>query len=331
MTGIARAGAGRRRWALGLMAVAGATLVAVPVGSGMFARAPKGAAMLTAFRPFMTTARLAGFQADIGAVNAGVHEARTRVARYLTRRSGSPRPFATRFPEFASFAPVWPAINRSMAGLIARIQARLPDYRAMAALPSFTLFPWFLLIPGVLLLGLVGAALAGAPWSWIRRLALGLGACLVLAPIAFQMFSRAPAGARMMGAFRTIETRRQVETIQGYFGTIGLGQGAIRLQLVPALERTGLSSAEIAARFPSVAALDRRWVAIIGDMTPMIGAMSDNVANYQALTSLPPFTVFPWLFAVSGLLVAAAGWRGGRRPAAAAATELGRPQPRGAT
>ena len=42
-------------------------------------------------------------------------------------------------------------------------------------------------------------------------------------------------------------------------------------------------------------------------MTPMIGAMSDNVDNYEAITSLPPFPLFPWFFVAPGLLIA--GWR----------------------
>jgi hypothetical protein len=201
--------------------------------------------------------------------------------------------------------------------------------------PSFTLFPWFFAIPGALLVAAAGLAAAALPWRRIRVFVAVLGVGLGLAPVAFQMFSRAPAGAEMMTAFATIETRHRVETIQGYFGTIGLVQGAIRLQLAPALRRSGLTSAEIAARFPAVTALDRHWVGILGDMTPMIGAMSDNVANYQALTALPSFRVFPWIFVAAGLLVAVAALasgpgRRGRR-ADSFANEMSGPQTRGAT
>jgi uncharacterized membrane protein len=42
-------------------------------------------------------------------------------------------------------------------------------------------------------------------------------------------------------------------------------------------------------------------------MTPMIGAMSDNVANYQAIRSLPPFPLFPWFFVIPGAAVVAVG------------------------
>jgi hypothetical protein len=53
--------------------------------------------------------------------------------------------------------------------------------------------------------------------------------------------------------------------------------------------------------------------------------MSDNVDNYQAMTSLPPFELFPWFFVIPGLLIAglafAARPRSGRTsPAAASLT-----------
>jgi hypothetical protein len=113
---------------------------------------------------------------------------------------------------------------------------------------------------------------------------------------------------------------------------MAVGQGAIRLELVPALEKAGLTTREIQARFPAVATLDARWIHILNDMTPMIGAMSDNVDNYQALTALPSFRVFPWIFVAIGLLVAATALATGpRRRRKADATEPLSPQPRGAT
>src|SRR5206468_11243267 len=150
---------------------------------------------------------------------------------------------------------------------------------------------------------------------------------------AFGMFGRAPKGGRMMDAFRTIETRKKVETIQSYFATIAVGQGALRLEIVPALRRTGLSSRQIAANFGAVDRLDRRWIPILNDMTPMIGAMSDNVDNYDAIKSLPPFPLFPWFFVAPGLLIVGLALLPGRRsgrPARRAAVPLTTPSRGGA-
>ncbi len=170
-----------------------------------------------------------------------------------------------------------------MSDMLTTIKGNVGNYRAVAALPSFTLFPWFFVIPGALLLALALLALArpgAGPRARIALVALGVGLCL--APVAFQMFTRAPKGADMVSAFTDIETRPNVEKIQGYFGSIAVGQGAVRLELVPALRKAGLSEREIEQRFGAVVALDRRWPEILGDLTPMIGTMSDNVGNYQA-------------------------------------------------
>ncbi len=311
MTGIRRGSGssarGARRWALIALGVLGIGLALAPVGFQMFERAPKGAEMMREFKPFMTDARLSGFQRHIHNIDAAVHQTNGRVVVALEGHGpAAHRRFDTRFAGFAQFRDDWSPINADMSGLMTRIKSNAGNYRAMVALPDFRLFPWFFVVPGVLVALLALAGLV-APRSW-RRLrwgAVALGIGLVIAPIAFQMFDRGPKGAEMMSAFKTIETRKKVETIQGYFATIAVGQGSLRLDVVPALERKGLSTGEIARRFPDVKRLNEGWIPILNDMTPMIGAMSDNVDNYDAIKSLPSFRLFPWFFAVPGLLIIA--------------------------
>ncbi|MGN6722484.1 MAG: hypothetical protein ACTHJM_07720 [Marmoricola sp.] len=278
--------------ALIVVLILGLALAAAPLAFNMFSRAPKGAVMLSDFKPFMSTARLDGFQQDIAEIRAAVHEVNTKAAPHL----GS----VLNTPNYAVLRQQWPAIDADMSGLLTKVQANLGNYQAVAALPSFRLFPWFFVIPGLLIALPAGAALR---WPSRRRpltVALAiLGIGLIAAPLVFQMFSRAPKGGRMMNAFSTIETTSNVTQIQDYFSTIAIGQGAIRLNIAPALAAKGLPSSE----FPAIATLGRDWVHILNDMTPMIGAMSDNVANYQAIKALPPFPLFPWFFAIPGVLV----------------------------
>jgi hypothetical protein len=302
------------RWAVVAAAVVGLGLVAAPFAFGMFDRAPKGAVMIGGFKPYMTTARLNGYQRELRQINAGVHQTDTGVAAYLDTAGADPGGFDAAHPGFAAFDKQWPTIDSTMTGLMDEVQGNLGNYQAVAALPSFKLFPWFFVIPGVLI-AVVALVSLYRPARWRRGrwvlVVLGLG--LVVAPAVFQMFQRAPDGGRMMTAFRSIETTENVQNIQGYFGSMAVGQGAIRLDIVPALEHTGLSSAEIAQRFPALTTLDADWVHILNDMTPMIGAMSDNVTNYQAVASLPPFPLFPWFFVVPGLLVAGLALAAGTR------------------
>jgi hypothetical protein len=305
-------------WAFACIATIGAALIIMPLAFNMFNRAPKGATMLSEFKPLMTTTRLNGFQRDIKQINAGVRQANEEVAPFLSGGSrtgaGDPVQFNTEYPTFATFSKQWVAIDKQMTNLLNDVQGNLGNYQAVAALPSFRLFPWFFVAPGVLVLALLGLFLLQRHW-WptIRWILFALGIGLLLAPAVFDMFNRAPKGGQMMSAFRTIETTSNVQSIQGDFGTMAVGQGAIRLELVPALEKEGLTQANLQTRFPAVATLDGQWVHILNDMTPMIGAMSDNVTNYQAIAALPPFPLFPYFFVIPGLFVAAVAVAAGPR------------------
>jgi hypothetical protein len=294
-----------RRRALVVLLVLGIGLALAPVGFQMFDRAPKGAEMMDEFKPFMTDKRLSGFQRHIRNIDAAVHQTNGRVVVALEGHGpAAHKRFDKRFPGFAQFREDWPPINDDMSGLMTKIKANAGNYRAMVALPDFRLFPWFFVIPGVIvaLLALAGL-LAPRSWSTLRWAAVAIGISLIIAPITFRMFERGPKGAEMMAAFKTIETRKKVETIQSYFATMAVGQGALRLEVVPGLRREGLSKEQIAQRFPDVQRLNDRWIPILNDMTPMIGAMSDNVDNYDAIKSLPSFKLFPWFFVVPGLLI----------------------------
>jgi hypothetical protein len=301
-----------RRGTVAVIAAIGVALVVMPFAFNMFNKTPKGAVMIAGFKPYMTTARLSGYQSELRQINAGERQTDTSVAAYLGGGTANRTAFAREYPDFVSFDQQWPAIDSKMTGLMNQVQGNLGNYLAVAALPSFKLFPWFFVIPGVLIAaGAIAALVRPARWRRCRWLLVILGLGLIAAPGIFQMFQRAPDGGRMMNAFEHIETTQNVQQIQGYFGSMADGQGAIRLEIVPALEKSGLSPAEIAHKFPAVATLDGDWVHILNDMTPMIGAMSDNVANYQAIASLPPFPLFPWFFVLPGALVAGLALVGG--------------------
>jgi hypothetical protein len=118
------------------------------------------------------------------------------------------------------------------------------------------------------------------------------------------MFARAPRGEHLVSAFRAVENTPTVTALQDDFGTIAGGQGSLESELLPALSRRGLGPAKAARDLPAVTALDNHFVAILGDLTPVLGVMSDNVTNYQAVAALPAFSLFPWLFVIPGVLAA---------------------------
>jgi hypothetical protein len=285
----------------------GGALIAFPFATRMLDRTPEGAHMITAFKPYMQPARLASYDLDVRQLNDGFTEAAAKGPKLLSPHVGdsaAQKQFEASNPQLTEFDKQWPATQSTLTGLLGTIQANRINYEAVAALPRFTLFPWFFIVPSSILLLLAIAALA-APraWSKLRWAVIVLGIGLIIAPLAFQMWSRAPKGAEMVSAFRNVETRGLVTKVQNDFATITTGEGALGGELVPALEAHGLSTAQIDKALPAVATLEGRWIDILQDLTPMIGVMSNNVTNYQAVAALPAFGLFPWLFLIAGLLI----------------------------
>jgi hypothetical protein len=99
-------------------------------------------------------------------------------------------------------------------------------------------------------------------------------------------------------------TEEKVRSIQGYFLTIGAGEGQLRNDVLPDLTASG-GRASQAADYPAVDGFIAEWPTINNDFAPMIGAMSDNLDNYAAVDAMPPFTLFPWFFAIPGVLIVA--------------------------
>jgi hypothetical protein len=196
----------------------------------------------------------------------------------------------------------WPAIDTDMSDLIDRMEANLGNYAAVAALPPFPMFPWFFVIPGVLIAAAAGIALyqrgrpPARPALWVL---FGLGIAVVAAPVAFQMFDRAPKGAEMIDDFRPMMTRERVQAVQGYFVTLGAAEGQLRANALPLLVEAGGDAADYSA----IAQWSTDWPSILTDFNPMVATMSDNVDNYEAVDALPPFDLFPWFFVIPGVLV----------------------------
>src|ERR1044072_9253971 len=77
---------GARRVALVVVAVIGLALAVAPFAFGMFDRGAQGAVMMREFKPFMTDARLSGFQQHIRDIDAGVRDTAGPVATELEGR-----------------------------------------------------------------------------------------------------------------------------------------------------------------------------------------------------------------------------------------------------
>jgi hypothetical protein len=286
--------------------IVGVGMIIAPFVFQMFSRAPLGGDMINDFEPYMTVEqvdRFRGYLAEIDAANTESVE--TLRADLVASGAVSAADYDTVFASVVNLNEQWPTIDTDMSDLIDRMEANLDSYAAVAALPPFPMFPWFFVVPGALIAAAAGVALyqrgrpghSARPALWV---AFGLGLAVVAAPVAFQMFDRAPQGKSMIDDFRPMMTRDRVQAVQGYFVTLGAAEGQLRANALPMLVAAGGDPSTV----PAIGQWSTDWPTILTDFNPMVATMSDNVDNYEAVDALPPFDLFPWFFVIPGVLVA---------------------------
>lgn len=311
--GVAR---GRTGPAIAILVI-GVGLLAAPFIFQMLGgenRAPEGGKMIEAFRPFMTQERLSDFDGFLDQIDAAEAEARTVLVPAVSQVQPAPEAALRRV---ATFSDHWRGENgifADMDEMVATITANIANFEAVDALPPFSLFPFFFIMPGLILAGLAFALLrrlkVGRPAGGARKALVVMGAGLIAAPFIFQMMggdNRAFKGKDMINDFKPIMTEEKISTIQRYFLDIGPAEGAMRADLIP-LARSQSPSVE----FPAVASLSEQWPHISSELAEFLGAMVDNLDRYSGVKALPPFSLFPFFFILPGLLVAGLALSAGR-------------------
>jgi hypothetical protein len=166
-----------QRIALSVLLVIGVALIAAPLSMSMFSRSSNGEKMVNGFRPIMQPAHVAttadyynnvfaklrpfalampGVQSDaqklVPALAQALHMTPAQVQKML----------ATQFPSMAkllqSLPQAVPVFNRVPPGLdfykslVQTMQANVGNYSSVDAMPAMGLFPWFFIVPGILIL-----------------------------------------------------------------------------------------------------------------------------------------------------------------------------------
>lgn len=66
---------------------------------------------------------------------------------------------AADYPAITQFSTDWPSIVTEFNPMIATMSDNVDNFQAVDALPSFSLFPWFFVVPGALVAGLAAVSL----------------------------------------------------------------------------------------------------------------------------------------------------------------------------
>jgi hypothetical protein len=91
---------------------------------------------------------------------------RTELAPAVEAAGGS---FGGEFPAAAAFVEDWQLISADMAPMVGGMSDNLDNYAAVRALPPFWLFPWFFVLPGVLVAALAVAAMRRPAPAAVRK------------------------------------------------------------------------------------------------------------------------------------------------------------------
>ena len=137
-----RRGRSSRRAAIALV-ILGVAVVAAPAVFQMFSRAPDGERMIDDFRPLMTRHKVTTVQGYFITIANGDADLRTQALPAAALPAGST-------PAIDRFVADWPRINSEMAPVVGVMSDNVDNFAAVDALPPFGLFPWFFVVPGVL-------------------------------------------------------------------------------------------------------------------------------------------------------------------------------------
>ncbi|WP_225730763.1 MULTISPECIES: hypothetical protein [unclassified Nocardia] len=295
----ARAGT---RWPFLVLIVLGALLVVTPIVTAMFPRAVRGEAMIDAFRPYVTQPSVDGYRADLRVLA----DARTNVLA-LQARDQVPG----HYERIDTFVREYPAIDSDMSAMIDTIDANRANYEKLSATAPFGSLPWLLALPGLVIAGagILGLRRAGAGRrTTVWRAVAVFGALILIAvPFAGRLFPAAPAAQPLIDGFRSILTQSEVRKVQGYFVTLVAADGELNSRFTAAV-RTAHPDAELAG----ITALESDWQPMTSRFAALIGAMNDNVDNFDAIVALndstkslgfKAFRGIGWFYLIPGALV----------------------------
>lgn len=283
-----------------MLLVLGAALVLGPIATGMFAKVASGQQLIDAFAPHLTADALARYDADLEVLRKGAAAVDDVYATQSIATGVHPGVDAYRTQAGA--------IDERATDLLARIRAAEPDYRQVADIGGFDRVPFLLVVTG-LGLGYAGAVLLNG-----RRqraggavvLALVSAVVLVGYPLVGDLPSGTRAGDRLHSALAPVMTPETVRQQQDDF--------VVLVHAVGELD-TAFGAARKAAASEDLDALVTQWPEVSSDLAALVGAINDNLTNYEALTDLNDLTsaanvsglvALPWVLVGAGALAAVA-------------------------
>lgn len=331
-------------WAVLLVGIG---MMVAPSIFGMWQRAPRGAQMIKGFSTIMTARNvpvIAGYGRVVlggfGNAPAIVQDAAAHFSGGKTQVSyQQATDFIQQRPDLGALAYLQkqlPTLGPPFSTLLSVLNKDQPYFAGMVGLPNFTLFPFFFVIPGLILA--VGAVIylrrlgSGDPVRprKVARLLSVVGLLLILAPLVpmppgfHSIRTVGPHGAAMLKDFESPvgdlgsnQAIMSMATVKQFDGYVAAMRVASR-EIVPAVQDAAasfagrsVSSGEALAFLASDPNLSLAYRLATG-FSPMyatfhriLSTMAKDMGDYQAVVALPSFSLFPWFFIAPGIIVLA--------------------------
>jgi len=257
--------------AIALLAL-GVALTFGPIVGGLFSKVASGKQMIDQFAPHMEPDARARYGTDLQTLRRAATAVDTIYAEQAVPRG--------RFPGLDVYRDRANAINAHATSLLDRVNRTEPDYRRIANIGGFDRIPFLIVLYGIVLI-YAGCVLLGGSGGRARA-AVGLivvaSVALAAYPFVSDLHGGTKAGQRMLHGFAPMMTHAEVRQLQGDFVVLVTADGELDTGF-RAVPQTGQAAADVTA-------LINGWPGISSDLASLVGAVNDNIQNFNALDDL---------------------------------------------
>jgi hypothetical protein len=300
-----------RRVAAWFAVVVGITLIGFTFGSHLVSRSHDAQKIADYYQPLMSEKGLADLSGGFNEVKAAGAQLDTQAEPRLQRALGmSSAAFATyvarTMPGIHAFDVAAPGVVSLVGPVIGQMQAERSDYSRASDIPTSWLplssAPWLFLGIGALLVG-VGAFALIRPQKLASAALVVVGLGIVVAPLVIGIPGKVDAAVRVRKLGRV---GLAPATGQKAVGATKLFDGMasdVRTKLEPAMVKAS-PGGDFATAFPTLSGFADEWRRSTSAKSHALSdsqvALSSTFANADKI----PLRPIPWMFIVSGLVLA---------------------------
>jgi hypothetical protein len=307
-----------RKVVAALVVAAGAAMVAVTFANNLFNVGPSFESLMGDFRPHLTDAAISQTRSDVAGLSAAGAELQTKLSPAMAQQLGMTQTqfaafVAQNYPQVATGMAQLPQIATTFDGLVTTLDQQRPLFRSADAIPtkdvSATTLPWSLAGAGLVLV-LVG----GTMWFRPRAgagLAVGLGALLVVVPLALTLPQKASDADQLNANLKPVYTQALVTQAKGALTTVSAMGTQLQSTMLPALAaQLHMTPAQLqqmmTTSYPATAAALGNLPTALPRFQSLVTAFDSNLGNYDTLKPVS-FEPIIWTTMGLGLLTALGG------------------------